>query len=129
MVAPCCKAGPGYATPAQAMESGAREALIYVPAIVPDGSRPDYIATVDVDPESETYSQARTRAAGAGARLASRAGFVRVQRRRAHGATAGSFSQEAGACAGDAHRCLGTSGTRRRASRRRAMLRYFDPAL
>lgn len=36
---------------------GPREKLVYLPAIVADGSRPDYLATVDVDPESETYSQ------------------------------------------------------------------------
>lgn len=36
---------------------GAREKLLYVPAIVIDKSRPDYLATVDADPTSETYSQ------------------------------------------------------------------------
>ena len=40
-----------------AFTSGAREALLYVPAIIADGSgRPDYLATVDVDPASPTYS-------------------------------------------------------------------------
>ncbi|KAK9915575.1 hypothetical protein WJX75_001008 [Coccomyxa subellipsoidea] len=51
----CCK-GPGYATPLEATR-GPREKLVYLPAIVADGSRPDYLATVDVDPESATYSQ------------------------------------------------------------------------
>ena len=37
---------------------GPRETLVYLPAIVPDQSRPDYLATVDVDPTSATYSQA-----------------------------------------------------------------------
>lgn len=37
---------------------GPREHLLYVPCIIPDQqSRPDYLATVDVDPGSETYSQ------------------------------------------------------------------------
>lgn len=36
---------------------GPREKLLYIPAIVPDHSRPDYIVTVDVNPESETYLQ------------------------------------------------------------------------
>lgn len=32
---------------------------MYLPLIVADGSRPDYLATVDVDPASPTYSQAQ----------------------------------------------------------------------
>jgi hypothetical protein len=40
-----------------AFRSGSREKLLYVPAIVPDRSRPDYLATVDADPESPHYSQ------------------------------------------------------------------------
>jgi len=36
--------------------SGVQEKLVYIPCIVPDGSRPDYISTVDVDPDSPTYS-------------------------------------------------------------------------
>eukprot|EP00775_Hariotina_reticulata_P012725 gene12725-12855_t len=54
----CCHHGPGYATPLDAFHNGTREKLIYVPCIIPDQkSRPDYLATVDVDPESSTYSQ------------------------------------------------------------------------
>ena len=30
---------------------------MYLPCIVPGKDRPDYLATVDVDPESATYSQ------------------------------------------------------------------------
>ena len=30
---------------------------MYLPCVVPDHSRPDYLATVDVDPTSATYSQ------------------------------------------------------------------------
>ncbi len=54
----CCHGtGPGYATPLDAYNNGPREKLLYVPAVVADGSRPDYLTTVDVDPESSTYSQ------------------------------------------------------------------------
>lgn len=52
----CCD-GPGYKTPLDAFKNGPREKLLYLPAIVADGSRPDYLATVDADPESSTYSQ------------------------------------------------------------------------
>lgn len=34
-----------------------RETLLYLPAIVQDRSRPDYLVTVDVDPNSSQYSQ------------------------------------------------------------------------
>ncbi|KAF6260448.1 selenium binding protein [Scenedesmus sp. NREL 46B-D3] len=55
----CCatQCGPGYATPLDAFHNGTREKIIYVPCIVSDHSRPDYLATVDVDPESSTYAQ------------------------------------------------------------------------
>lgn len=36
---------------------GPRETVVYLPAIVPDQSRPDYLVTVDVDPASASYSQ------------------------------------------------------------------------
>ncbi|PNH12676.1 Selenium-binding protein 1, partial [Tetrabaena socialis] len=36
---------------------GPREKLLYIPCVIPDHSRPDYIATVDVDPESATHLQ------------------------------------------------------------------------
>ncbi|KAI9114894.1 hypothetical protein K1719_013907 [Acacia pycnantha] len=55
----CCPTkGPGYASPLAAM-SGPRETLIYVVALY-SGTRiekPDYLATIDVDPNSPTYSQ------------------------------------------------------------------------
>ena len=41
----------------QEASKGPKETLVYVPAIVADKSRPDYLATVDVDPSSPTYSQ------------------------------------------------------------------------
>jgi len=50
--------GPGYATPADAIKSP-RETMLYTVGIYTgtDIDEPDYFATVDVDPESETYSQ------------------------------------------------------------------------
>jgi selenium-binding protein 1 len=54
----CCGGtGPGYATPLDAMTKGPRERLIFVPCIVASEARPDYLATVDVDPASKTYGQ------------------------------------------------------------------------
>mmetsp|Transcript_16580 Transcript_16580/g.30001 ORF Transcript_16580/g.30001 Transcript_16580/m.30001 type:complete len:562 (-) Transcript_16580:711-2396(-) len=52
-----CKHGPGYATPLDAFRKGPREELLYIPAIVPDKSRPDYLVTVDVNPSNPTYGQ------------------------------------------------------------------------
>ncbi|PIN14813.1 Selenium-binding protein [Handroanthus impetiginosus] len=54
----CCKKGPGYATPLEAM-SGPRETLIYVTCVYTGTGteKPDYLATVDVDPNSPTYSK------------------------------------------------------------------------
>ena len=52
----CC--GPGYASPAEAMQAP-REKLLYTIALyVGTGlQKPDYVATIDADPESGTYSQ------------------------------------------------------------------------
>lgn len=72
-------AGPGFACPAvswtlpspactsPALETkllllqdamkAPRETVMYLPAIIPDGSRPDYLVTVDVDPASANFSQ------------------------------------------------------------------------
>jgi selenium-binding protein 1 len=52
----CC--GPGYASPAEAMQAE-REKLLYTIALyVGTGiEKPDYLATIDVDPDSPTYSQ------------------------------------------------------------------------
>ncbi|EPS74021.1 hypothetical protein M569_00721, partial [Genlisea aurea] len=56
----CCRnsGGPGYASPLDAM-SGPRETLIYVTCVYTGSGRqnPDYLATVDVDPSSPTYSE------------------------------------------------------------------------
>jgi len=52
----CC--GPGYASPEEAMKAE-REKLLYTIALYEgtDTQQPDYLATVDVDPTSPTYSQ------------------------------------------------------------------------
>ncbi len=48
-----CGCGPGYATPLEAME-GPREKLLYIPYIYrsTEQNKPDYLATVDCDPDS-----------------------------------------------------------------------------
>ncbi|KAL5005184.1 hypothetical protein ScPMuIL_018640 [Solemya velum] len=54
-----CKNGPGYATPLDAMK-GKKEDLMYVVCIVPTHNKEhhsDYLATIDLDPRSDTYSQ------------------------------------------------------------------------
>ncbi len=50
--------GPTYASPAEAMKAP-RETLAYVPAIYSGTSvnKPDYLAVIDVDPQSKRYSQ------------------------------------------------------------------------
>jgi len=55
MTKECC--GPGYASPKEAMQAD-REKLLYTVALyVGTGvEQPDYLATVDVDPDSPTYS-------------------------------------------------------------------------
>jgi len=55
-MASCGGCGPGYATPRAAFTSAPREKIVYLPCIIPDKDRPDYLATVDVDPDSPTYS-------------------------------------------------------------------------
>ena len=51
--------GPGYPSPKEAMEKAEREKVLYTMALYveTDVEEPDYLATVDVDPESSTYSQ------------------------------------------------------------------------
>jgi hypothetical protein len=55
----CC-GGPGYATPLDAMKLGPREKIVYVPCITPTHRKKDnadYLATIDVDPSSPTFSK------------------------------------------------------------------------
>lgn len=51
----------GFATPLDAFKSGTVEKILYLPAVLTRGfngaQNPDYLATVDVDPASPTYSQ------------------------------------------------------------------------
>ncbi|XP_012942235.1 methanethiol oxidase [Aplysia californica] len=52
--------GPGYPSPREAMLNGPREKIVYLPCITPPQfkkTRADYLATVDVDPTSPTYSK------------------------------------------------------------------------
>ena len=52
----CC--GPGYASPQEAMQAEPEKLLYSVALYTGTGvEAPDYLATIDVDPESPTYSQ------------------------------------------------------------------------
>lgn len=55
--------GPGYPSPLAAM-SGPREKLLYIPCIQTEPEKtqkPDYLATIDADPESPTFCQVISR--------------------------------------------------------------------
>lgn len=41
----------------EAFTKGQRESLLYIPCICPTKDKPDYLATVDADPKSDTYQQ------------------------------------------------------------------------
>jgi selenium-binding protein 1 len=57
----CC--GPGYASPEEAMKAEREKVLYTVALYVGTGvEEPDYLATVDVDPDSPTYSEVIHRA-------------------------------------------------------------------
>ncbi|XP_045103873.1 selenium-binding protein 2-like isoform X6 [Portunus trituberculatus] len=47
--------GPGYASPLIAMKEGPREKIVWLPCIRKGTGKPDYLATVDVDPQSQSY--------------------------------------------------------------------------
>ncbi|GAB3667173.1 selenium-binding protein SBP56-related protein [Halopiger thermotolerans] len=51
--------GPGYATPQAAIEEGEREKLAYVMSLYvgTDVDAPDFVAVVDLDPDSDTYCE------------------------------------------------------------------------
>ncbi|XP_061699655.1 methanethiol oxidase isoform X3 [Syngnathoides biaculeatus] len=57
-MAGCLSCGPGYRSPLDAMK-GDREKMVYLPCVYRNTAtlRPDYLATVDVDPESASYCQ------------------------------------------------------------------------
>jgi selenium-binding protein 1 len=52
-----CGKGPGYPSPMWAFQNGPREKILYVATVQPnlEEESGDYLAVVDVDPESETY--------------------------------------------------------------------------
>ncbi len=82
--------GPGYASPEEAMKAE-REKLLYTVALYvgTEIEKPDYLATVDVDPESTTYSQVVHRLDAERRRRAAPLRLERLQlvpRRRAQGA-------------------------------------------
>ncbi|XP_035770169.1 methanethiol oxidase, partial [Neolamprologus brichardi] len=56
--ASCSGCGPGYRSPLDAMK-GPREEIIYLPCVYRNTGilKPDYLATVDVNPESPAYCQ------------------------------------------------------------------------
>ncbi|MFC6765626.1 selenium-binding protein SBP56-related protein [Natrinema soli] len=51
--------GPGYSTPQAAIEEGERERLAYVMSLYvgTDVDAPDFVAVVDLDPDSDTYCE------------------------------------------------------------------------
>ena len=59
-VGACGSCGPGYATPLEAMTKGPREKLLYIPCIYrgTETKKPDYLATIDCDPQSPEYGKA-----------------------------------------------------------------------
>ena len=57
MACPSGNCGPGYASPKEAFAKGAREKLLYIPCLIPGKDRPDYLSTVDVDPQSPSYGK------------------------------------------------------------------------
>ncbi|XP_016333207.1 selenium-binding protein 1-like [Sinocyclocheilus anshuiensis] len=56
MASTCSGCGPGYKTPLDAMK-GPREEIVYLPCIYrnTDIQKPDYLATVDVNPQSPNF--------------------------------------------------------------------------
>ena len=54
-----CATGPGYPSPLWAMKNGPREKIMYVVTVQPnlEDEAGDYLSTVDVDPESDTFCQ------------------------------------------------------------------------
>lgn len=53
---PACKTC-GYASPRVGFESGPREKILYITCVRPSPNKPDCLAVVDVDPDSDTYCQ------------------------------------------------------------------------
>ncbi|EFN58621.1 hypothetical protein CHLNCDRAFT_140840 [Chlorella variabilis] len=54
----CCEhSALGWATPGEAFRSAEREKILYVVCTIPKGARPDFLATIDADEASPTFSQ------------------------------------------------------------------------
>lgn len=56
----CCNHGPGYKTPMDAFLNGPREKYLFVMCPNVDRTKPDMLASVDVDPESPNYCKVIT---------------------------------------------------------------------
>lgn len=50
----CCCSTSGYKSPKDAI-NGPKEKVVFLPCIIPE--KVDYLASVDVDPSSPTYSR------------------------------------------------------------------------
>lgn len=48
---------PGYRSPLDAKINGSRETVLFVTCVRPNMNGPDYLATVDVDPQSPSYGK------------------------------------------------------------------------
>ena len=57
-----CSSGPGYQSPIEAYQNGPREKHLYVTCVQPKRNNPDYLATVNVDPDSPDYCKVIHRA-------------------------------------------------------------------
>lgn len=51
------KCGPGWKTPADAIKNAKREQLLYIVCVQLDPTQPDYLATIDANPGSSSYSK------------------------------------------------------------------------
>ncbi|CAF1263137.1 unnamed protein product [Adineta steineri] len=61
MSSSCCKKGPGHASPLDAMKNGEHEKILYLAMVSCQDDQPDYLNTIDVDPNSPTYQQVISR--------------------------------------------------------------------
>lgn len=52
----CLTPDVGFKTPLEAYKDSKREELLYTVALPLDITKPDYLITVDTNPESSTYS-------------------------------------------------------------------------
>ncbi|CAF1322317.1 unnamed protein product [Adineta ricciae] len=60
----CCDStsfGPGYKSSLDAMQNGPHEEYLYIVMISCDETKPDYLATIDINPHSSRYQQVVSR--------------------------------------------------------------------